>query len=66
MADVEDNKESNFDGMSILLIILAVIVIVVILALIFTYAGPAVMDVLMNAFGSGPEYQLSDAFGIVN
>jgi len=60
-------ESSSFDGMSILYIVLAVIAALVVIYLLFTHVGPAVMDILMNSFGSsGPEYQLSQAFGIVN
>ena len=66
MTDVEDNKVSSFNGMNILLIILAVIIVVVILALIFKPAGHMAIDALKNIFKFGKEYQLSDAFKIVN
>ena len=65
-ADASEDKSSSSNGMNILYIVLAVIAALVVIYLLFTFIGPEVMDMLMNNFGSGPKYQLSDAFGIVN
>ena len=66
-AAASEDKSSSSSGMNILYIVLAVIAALVVIYLLFTHVGPAVMDILMNSFGSsGPEYQLSQAFGIVN
>jgi len=70
MTDVEDNKVSSLNGMNIFLIILAVFIVIVILAFISAATHLAatytVIDALKNIFKFGKEYQLSDAFKIVN
>jgi hypothetical protein len=68
-AQIEDasaGQASFFNGANILYIVLAVIAALVVIYLLCIYVCPPIIEMLKNSFGSSPEYQLSDAFGIVN
>jgi Kef-type K+ transport system membrane component KefB len=65
-AAASEDKSSSSNGMNILYIVLAVIAALVVIYLLCIYVCPPIMEMLKNSFGSSPEYQLSDAFGIVN